>query len=58
MMAGLSIVPRQEEIEALETGLSISDWEKRYEFIYQIAKDENIVTIMTWLQFRQVLHDT
>jgi len=46
MMAGLSLVPRQEEIDALETGLSISDWEKRYEFIYQIAKDENIVTIM------------
>jgi len=46
MMAGLGLVPRQEEIDALETGLSVSDWEKRYEFIYQRAKDENIVTIM------------
>lgn len=46
MMAGLSLVPRQEEIDALETRLSISDWEKRYEFIYQRAKDENIITIM------------
>ncbi len=46
MMAGLSLVPRQEEIDELETGLSVSDWEKRYEFIYQRAKDEKIVTIM------------
>ncbi|MCW4049941.1 MAG: GH3 auxin-responsive promoter family protein [Candidatus Bathyarchaeota archaeon] len=46
MMAGLSLVPRQEEIDALETGLSVEDWEKRYEFIYQRAKDENIVTVM------------
>jgi hypothetical protein len=46
MMAGLSLVPRQEEIDALETGLTVSDWKKRYEFIYQRAKDEKIVTIM------------
>jgi hypothetical protein len=46
MMAGLGLVPRQEEIDALETGLSVSDWEKRYEYIYEAARDENIVTIM------------
>jgi hypothetical protein len=46
MMAGLGLVPRQEEIDALETGLAISDWEKRYEYIYQRAKDEKIITIM------------
>jgi hypothetical protein len=46
MMAGLRLVPRQEEIDALETGLSVSDWEKRYEFIYQETKNENIVTLM------------
>jgi GH3 auxin-responsive promoter len=46
MMAGLSLVPRQEEVDELEPGLSVSDWEKRYEFIYQRAKDERIVTIM------------
>ena len=46
MMAGLGLVPRQEEIDALETGLSVSDWEKRYEYIYQRAKEENIVTVM------------
>ena len=46
MMAGLQLVPRQEEIDELETGLSVSDWEKRYEYIYQRAKDEKIITIM------------
>ena len=46
MMAGLGLVPRQEEIDALETGLSVSDWEKRYEYIYQRAKDESLVTVM------------
>ncbi|HUV34888.1 MAG TPA: GH3 auxin-responsive promoter family protein [Candidatus Desulfaltia sp.] len=46
MMAGLRLVPRQEEIDALETGLSAEDWERRYEYIYQKAKDEEIVTVM------------
>jgi hypothetical protein len=46
MMAGLRLVPRQEEIDALETGLSAEDWERRYEYIYQKAKDEKIVTVM------------
>ena len=46
MMAGLGLVPRQEDIDALETDLSVSDWEKRYEYIYEAAKEEKIVTIM------------
>lgn len=46
MLAGLALVPRQEEIDALNTGLSISDWERRYEFIYEKARKENIITVM------------
>ncbi len=46
MMAGLQLVPRQEEIDALETGLTKEDWDERYEFIYNRAKDERVVTIM------------
>jgi len=46
MMAGLRLVPRQEEIDALETGLSVGDWERRYEFIYRRAREEKIVTVM------------
>jgi hypothetical protein len=46
MEAGLHLVPRQEEIDALETDLTVLGWEKRYEFIYQQAKEEDIVTMM------------
>ena len=46
MMAGLRLVPRQEEIDALETGLAVGDWERRYELIYQKARGEDIVTVM------------
>lgn len=46
MMMGLSLVPRQEEIDALETDLSRMGWERRYEFIYQRAKEANIVSII------------
>jgi hypothetical protein len=46
MMAGLSHVPRQEEIDALKTGLTEADWEHRYEYIYQAAKDREIVSII------------
>lgn len=46
MMAGLQLVPRQEEIDALETGLDRCGWEERYEFIYQQARDQKIVTMM------------
>ena len=46
MMAGLGLVPRQEEIDALQTDLTPDGWEKRYEFIYQKAKDREVVSII------------
>jgi hypothetical protein len=46
MMEGLQLVPRQEDIDALETGLTKEGWDERYEFIYQKAKDQRVVTIM------------
>jgi hypothetical protein len=46
MMAGLRLVPRQEEIDALDSDLSEEGWEKRYEYIYQETKDADIVTVM------------
>jgi len=46
MMNGLQLVPLQEDIDALETDLSKEGWDKRYEFIYQKAKDQRVVTIM------------
>ena len=46
MMAGLGLVPRQEEIDALQTDLTPAGWEKRYEFIYQKAKEKDIISII------------
>jgi hypothetical protein len=46
MMMGLSLIPRQEDVDALGTDLSRRGWERRYEFIYHQAKDEEIVTVM------------
>jgi hypothetical protein len=46
MLAGLKLLPRQEEIDALNTGLSVHDWNRRYEFIYSNTKDEDILTLM------------
>jgi hypothetical protein len=46
MMAGLGLVPRQEEIDALQTDLTPEGWEKRYEFIYQKAKERDVVSII------------
>jgi hypothetical protein len=46
MMAGLALVPRQEEIDALQTDLTPEGWEARYEFIYQKAKEKQVVSII------------
>lgn len=46
MFRGLALIPRQEEIDALRTGLSPRDWERRFELIYQRAKDEQVVSII------------
>ena len=46
IMAGLQLVPRQEEIDALQTGLTKSGWDQRYEYIYQKARETKIVTMM------------
>jgi hypothetical protein len=46
MMAGLGLVPRQEEIDALQTDLTPAGWEKRYEFIYQKAREKNVVSVI------------
>ena len=46
MMAGLGLVPRQEEIDVLQTDLTPEGWEKRYESIYQKAKERDVVSII------------
>ena len=42
----LSLVPRQEDIDALGSGITISDWEKRFELAYQSALHANVTASM------------
>lgn len=46
VLRGLTLIPRQEEIDDLETGLSRRDWQRRFELIYQKSRDEKVVFII------------
>ena len=42
----VSLVPRQEEVDALGTGVTKKDWEKRFELVYQRSLHENVTAAM------------
>jgi hypothetical protein len=42
----LKLVPRQEEIDALGGGISKSDWEKRFELVYEKAREADVRFVM------------
>jgi phenylacetate-coenzyme A ligase PaaK-like adenylate-forming protein len=42
----VSLLPRQEEIDALGPGIAKADWEKRFELAYQKALNENVTAII------------
>jgi len=42
MLNEVSLLPRQEDIDALGTGISKRDWERRFELVYQQALNENV----------------
>ena len=46
MLNRVSLLPRQEEIDALGSGISRQDWEKRFELAYQKGAGENITATM------------
>ncbi|MEM3673420.1 MAG: GH3 auxin-responsive promoter family protein [Candidatus Bathyarchaeia archaeon] len=46
MLNELSLIPRQEEIDALGCGIGRSDWEQRFELAYQKALNENVTAAM------------
>ncbi len=46
MLNEVSLVPRQEEIDALGSGITRRDWENRFELAYQKAMNENVVATM------------
>ncbi|MGF3523141.1 MAG: GH3 family domain-containing protein, partial [Candidatus Bathyarchaeia archaeon] len=46
MFDRVSLLPRQEDIDALGSGIGRSDWEKRFELAYQQALDKNVTATM------------
>ncbi|MEM2082091.1 MAG: GH3 auxin-responsive promoter family protein [Candidatus Bathyarchaeia archaeon] len=46
MFDRVSLVPRQEAIDALGSGISRADWEKRFELVYQQALGKNVTATM------------
>jgi len=46
MLNEASLVPRQEDIDALGPGIRKPDWEQRFELVYNKALNENIVATM------------
>ena len=46
MFDRVSLLPRQEDIDTLGSGISRSDWEKRFELVYQKALDSQVTATM------------
>jgi hypothetical protein len=46
MLNEVSLLPRQEEIDALGSGINRQDWERRFELAYQKATGENVTAAM------------
>jgi hypothetical protein len=46
MFDRVSLLPRQEDIDALGSGISKSDWEKRFELAYRQALGKNVTATM------------
>ena len=46
MFDRVSLIPRQEDIDTLGSGIGKTDWEKRFELTYQQALDKNVTATM------------
>jgi phenylacetate-coenzyme A ligase PaaK-like adenylate-forming protein len=46
MFDRVSLLPRQETIDALGSGIARTDWEKRFELVYQQALDKEVTATM------------
>lgn len=42
----MGLLPRQEDIDTLGSGIARQDWEKRFELVYQQALDQNVIAAM------------
>jgi hypothetical protein len=46
MFDRVSLIPRQEEVDALGSGIARKDWERRFELVYQKALDTSVTATM------------
>jgi hypothetical protein len=46
MFDRVSLLPRQEEIDVLGSGVGRADWEKRFDLAYQLAQNQNVTAAM------------
>jgi hypothetical protein len=46
MFDRVSLLPRQEEIDTIGSGITKTDWEKRFELVYQQALERNVKATM------------
>ncbi len=46
MFDRVSLMPRQEDIDKLGSGISRRDWERRFDLVYEMAKDQNVTATM------------
>ena len=46
MFDRVSLLPRQEEIDALGSGVGRRDWEKRFDLAYEMAQNQNVTATM------------
>lgn len=46
MLDKVSLLPRQEKIDALGPGIAQEDWRRRFELVYQQATDQNVTAAM------------
>jgi hypothetical protein len=46
VLSQVSLLPRQEDIDALGSGIGREDWGKRFELAYQQALDKNVTAVM------------
>jgi hypothetical protein len=60
MLSQVSLLPKQEEIDALGTGIGRGDWERRFELAYQQGMKKNVTATMgvtpVILGFAKYLH--
>jgi hypothetical protein len=46
MFNRISLLPRQEQIDTIGSGITKTDWEKRFELVYQQAQGKNVTATM------------